>query len=118
LKRLAYLDSYRAEDIKLEDGKPWVRHSGLDGPVPMPTPFVYPAGAHKLVDLNAVDHFLQSIVDCLILEEAPRQRVSRSLEQRLGDYFDRELPDSRAFEPSKKLRVQDAGQRSSRVVAE
>lgn len=118
LKRLAYLDSYDAEDLKLEDGKPWVRRYDLDGPVPMPTPFVYSAGDHKIVDLNAVGHFLQGIVDCLILEEAPRQRVSRSLEQRLGDYFDRKLPDSHAFEPSKKLRVPGAGHRGSRVVAE
>lgn len=106
------------EDLKPEDGKPWVRHPDLDGPVPMPTPFVYPAGDHRILDLGAVGNFLQGVIDCLLLEEAPRQRVSNSLEQRLGDYFDRELPDSQAFEPLKKLRVQDAGQRSSRVVAE
>lgn len=116
-KRLAYLDSYRRDDLRLEDGKPWVRRSGLDKPVPMPPPFVYPAGDYRIVDLNAVGDFLQGIVDCLILEEAPRQRVSKSLEQRSGDYFDRELNHSRAFEPSKELRTQPPGQRS-RVVVE
>ena len=34
-KRLAYLDSYRREDLSLEDRKPWVRRSGLDDPVPI-----------------------------------------------------------------------------------
>lgn len=84
----------------------------------MPPPFIYPAGDHRVVDLNAVGNFLQGIVDCLILEEAPRQRVSSSLEWRLGQFLDRELNHPRAFEPSKELRAQDAGQRSSRVVAE
>ena len=115
-KRLAYLDSYRKEDLNLEDGKPWVWRFGLDNPAPRPTPFVYPAGDHRVVDLSAVGNFLQGIVDCLVLKEVPRQRVSRSLEQRLGDYFDRELG-RQAFEPSKKLRVQPPGQRS-RAVAE
>ena len=119
LKRLAYLDSYRREDLSLEDGKPWVRSSELDDPVPMPTPFVYPAGDYRVVDLGAIGNFLQGIVDCLRLEEeAPRQRVSRSLEQRLGEYFDRELAYPRAFEPSKRLLVQDAPGRHSREVAE
>lgn len=118
LKRLAYLDSYRREDLSVEDGKPWVLLPGRDDPVPMPTPFVYPAGDHRIVDLNAVGDFLQGVVDCLRLEEAPRQRVSRSLEQKLGDYFDRELPHPRAFEPSKKLLVQDAPGQHSREVAE
>ncbi len=117
-KRLAYLDSYRREDLTPENGMPRVRRSGHDGPVPMPPPFVYPAGEHRVVDLNAVGNFLQGVVDCLVLEEAPRQRVSGSLERRLGDYFDRELVHPRAFEPSKELRAQDPGQRSSRVVAE
>jgi hypothetical protein len=94
-----------------------VRRTGLDDPVPMPSPFVYPAADHRVVDLSAIGNFLQIIVDCLVLEEAPRQRVSRSLEQRLGDYFDRELSHPRAFESSKELRVQAPGQRS-RVVAE
>lgn len=116
-KRLAYLDSYRREDLSLEDGMPRLRHPGQDEPVPMPPPFVYPAGEHRVVDLNAVGSFLQGILDCLVLEEAPRQRVSSSLEQRLGDYLDRELAHPRAFEPSKELRAQDPGQRS-RVVAE
>jgi len=117
-KRLAYLDSYRREDLTLEDGMPRVRRSGQDDQVLMPPPFVYPAGDHRIVDLNAVGNFLQGIVDCLVLEEAPRRRVSRSLEQRLGDFLDRELDHPRAFEPSKELRGQDPGQRSSRVVAE
>ncbi len=117
-KRLAYLDSYRREDLTLEDGMPRARRYRQDEPVPMPPPFVYPAGGHRVVDLNAVGSFLQGIVDCLVLEEAPRQRVSRSLEQRLGDFLDRELDHPRAFEPSKELRAQDPGQRSSRVVAE
>jgi hypothetical protein len=43
--------------------------------------------------------------------------MARSLEQRLGDYFDRELAPPRAFEPSKELRIQPPGQQS-RVVAE
>jgi hypothetical protein len=118
LKRLAYLDSYRWEELSLEDGKPYVRLPELEDPVPMPVPFVYPAGDYRVVDLSAVGNFLQGIVDCLRLEEAPRQRVSRSLEQRLGDYFDRELDHLRAFEPSKKLLVQDAPGRHSREVAE
>ena len=117
-KRLAYLDYYRSEDLRLEDGKPWVSRPSLDEPVPMPPPFVYPAGDHRVVDLAAVGDFLQGIADCLILEEAPRQRVSRSLEHRLGDYFDRELDHPQAFEPSSKLLAQDSGQRSSRVVVE
>jgi hypothetical protein len=117
-KRLAYLDSYRREDLRLEDRKPWVRRPELGDPVPMPTPFVYPAGDYRVVDVNAVGNFLQGIVDCLVLEEeAPRQRVSRSFEQRLGDYFDREFAHPRAFEPSKELRVQPPGERS-RVIAE
>ena len=119
LKRLAYLESYRREDLSLEDGKPWVRSPELDDPVPMPTPFVYPAGDHRIVDLGAVGDFLQGIVDCLRLEEeAPRQRVSTSLEQRLGDYFDRELDHPRAFVPSKKLLVQEAPGQRSREIAE
>lgn len=117
-KRLAYLDSYQRENLTLEDGKPLVRRPGQDELVPMPPPFVYPAGDHRIVDLNAVGNFLQGIVDCLMLEEAPRQRVSGSLEGRLGEFFDREIDHPRAFEPSKKLRAQDAGRRSSRVVAE
>ena len=117
-KRLAYLDSYRREDLNLEDGMPRVRRSRQDEPVPMPPPFVYPAGDHRIVDLNAVGNFLQGIVDCLMLEQEPRQRVSGSLEGRLGEFFDRGLDHPRAFEPSKKLRAQDAGQRGSRVVAE
>lgn len=116
-KRLAYLDSYRREDLSLEDGNPRARRAGHDEPVPMPPPFVYPAGDYRIVDLNAVGNFLQGIVDCLVLEEAPRQRVSGSLEQRLGEFFDRELDHPRAFEPSKELRAQDPGQ-WSRVVAE
>jgi hypothetical protein len=118
LKRLAYLDSYHREDLSLEDGKPWVQLPEFDEPVPMPVPFVYPAGDYRVVDLNAVGDFLQGVVDCLRLEEAPRQRVSTSLEQRLGDYFDRELAHPRAFEPSKKLLVQDAPGRHSREIAE
>ena len=117
-KRLAYLDSYQREDLSLEDGLPRVRRPGHDDPAPMPPPFVYPTGDHRVVDLNAVGSFLQGIVDCLILEEAPRQRVSGSLEGRLGAFFDRELGHPRAFEPSKKLRARDSGQQSSRVVAE
>lgn len=118
LKRLAYLDSYRREDLSVEDGKPFVRLPGHDDPVPMPTPFVYPAGDHRIVDLNAVGDFLQGVVDCLRLEEEGRQRVSGSLEQRLGAYFDRELGHPRAFEPSKKLLVRDAPGQRSRVIAE
>lgn len=117
IKRLAYLDSYRSEDLNLEDGKPYVRRHDLDETVPMPTPFVYPAGKHRIVDLSAVGDFLQGIVDCLILEEAPRQRVSGSLEQRLGDYFDYALDHPRAFETSKKLRAQPPGEQS-RDIAE
>ncbi|WP_047866603.1 hypothetical protein [Rubrobacter aplysinae] len=117
LKSLAYLDSYRSEDLNLEDGKPYVRRSNYDEMIPMPTPFVYPAGEYRIVDLNGVGDFLQGIVDCLILEEAPRQRVSGSLEQRLGDYLDHELDHPRAFEPSKKLRVHPPGERS-RIIAE
>ncbi len=64
-----------------------------------------------LVDTN------QEFVDCLVLEEVPRQRVSVSLEQRLGDYFDQELDHLRAFDPSKKLRALSPGKRA-RVVAE
>jgi hypothetical protein len=71
IKRIAYLDSYCSEDLNLEDGKLYVRRSELERPVPMPTPFVYPAGEHRIVDLSAVGDFLQGIVDCLILEEAP-----------------------------------------------
>lgn len=52
LKRLAYLDSYRREDLRLEDGKPWVQRPDLDGSTPMPPPFVYPAGEHRIVDLT------------------------------------------------------------------
>ena len=119
LKRLAYLDSYRREGLSVEDGKPYVRLPDLDDPVAMPTPFVYPAGDHRIVDLAAVGDFLQGIVDCLRLEEeSPRQRVSGSLEQRLGDYFDGELDHPRAFEPSKKLLVQDTPGQHSRVIAE
>lgn len=119
LKRLAYLDSYRREDLSVEDGKPYVRLPELDEPVPNPTPFVYPAGDHRIVDLAAVGDFLQGVVDCLRLEEeAPRQRVSKSLEQRLGDYFGRELDHPRAFEPSKKFLVQDAPGQRSREIAE
>ncbi len=116
-KRLAYLDSYSSEDLSLEDGKPYVRRPELDEPVPMPAPFVYPAGDYRVVDLNAIGDFLQGVVDCLILEEAPRQRVSGNLERRLSAYFGQELDHPRAFESSKKLRAQDSGQRS-RVVAE
>lgn len=116
-KRLAYLDSYRSEDLNLEDGKPYVRRPELDDTVPMPAPFIYPAANYRIVDLNAVGNFLQGIVDCLILEEAPRQKVSGSLEQRLGDYFDRELAHPRAFEPSKELRAEPPGERR-RIIAE
>ncbi len=119
LKRLAYLDSYRREDLSVEDGKPYVRLPERDEPVPMPAPFVYPAGVYRIVDLGAVGNFLQGVVDCLRLEEeAPRQRVSRSLEQKLGDYFDRELDYPPAFKPSKKLLVQDAPGQYSREIAE
>jgi hypothetical protein len=38
--------------------------------------------------------------------------VSRNLEQRLGDYFDRELDHPQAFEISKKLRAQPPGEQS------
>ena len=104
MKRFAYLDSYRKEDLSLKNGKPWVRSSELDDPVPMPTPFVYPAGDYRIVDLNAVGEFFQGVVDCLRLEEeAPRQRASSSLEQKLGDYFDRELDHPRAFEDLEDL---------------
>lgn len=117
-RHIAYLDSYRREELTLEDGMPRVSRPGQGDQVPMPPPFIYPAGDHRIVDLNAVGNFLQGIVDCLVLEETPRQTVSRSLEQRLGDFLDREFDHPRAFEPSKEFRAQDPGQRSSRVVAE
>lgn len=109
-KRLACLDSYRREDLGLEDGKPWGRHPERDEPVLMPPPFIYPAGDYRVLDFNAVGAFVQGLVDCLVLEEAPRQRVSTSLEQRLGDYFRGELHHPPAFEPSKKLYVETPGQ--------
>lgn len=109
-KRAACLDSYRKEDLSLQDGKPWVRCAGRDDPVPMPPPFIYPAGDYRLVDLNAVGGFVQGLVDCLVMEEATRQRVSATLERRLGAYFRRELRHPLAFEPSKKLYVKPPGQ--------
>lgn len=115
-KRLAYLDSYRREDLSLEDGLPWVRRPGAaHDAVPMPPPFVYPAGSHRIVDLNVLANFLQGLFDCLVLGDEPRKRVSKNLERRLDDYFEEELVHPRAFNPSKKLWHQPPGGRKEQV---
>jgi hypothetical protein len=116
-KNLAYLDSYRKEDLSLVDGSPWVRRAEEDDPVPMPPPFVYPAGSHRVVDLNAVGAFVNGLFECLTLEEKPRQSVAGDLEHRFANYLDNELDNRRAFDPSKKLYVKPSGQ-NRRVVAE
>lgn len=114
-KRLAYLDSYRRGDLSLEDGLPWVRRPGVADAVPMPPPFVYPAGSHRIVDLNVLSNFVQGLCDCLVLADEPRKRVSKDLELRLNEYFGEELTHSRAFDPSKKLWHQPPGGRKEQV---
>ena len=116
-KRLAYLDAYNREDLSVIDGSPWVPRAGSDGPVPMPPPFVYPAGDHRLIDLNNLNDFVQGLFECLVLDEQPRQTVAGELERRLGAYFGDELDHQRAFEPSRKLYVRPPGQ-NRRPVAE
>lgn len=114
-KRLAYLDSYRREDFSLEDGLPWVWRPGVADALPMPPPFVYPAGSHRIVDLNVLGNFVQGLCDCLVLGDEPRKRVSKDLELRLDEYFGEELARSRAFDPSKKLWHQPPGHRKEQV---
>ena len=116
-KRLAYLDSYRREDLSLLDGCPWITRSGQDEPVPMPPPFIYPAGSHRTVDLNAVGDFVNGLFECLVLEEEPRQMMAGNLERRLADYLQEGPNRLRAFEPSKKLYAKLPGQ-NRRIVAE
>jgi hypothetical protein len=116
-KRLAYLDSYSRGDLSLTDGFPWVRNRDGGEPPPMPPPFVYPAGSHRIVDLKGIRDFVQGLFDCLVLDEEPRRRLASNLEQRLGDYLERELPHPQAFEPSKELWIRPAGE-NRRTVAE
>lgn len=116
-KRLAYLDSYRKEDLSILDGCPWITHPGRGEPVPMPPPFIYPAGSHRIVDLNAVGDFVNGLFECLVLEEQPRQRVAGTLERRLADYMQEGLDHLRAFETSKKLYAKLPGQ-NRKIVAE
>lgn len=114
-KRLAYLDSYRREDLSLDDGLPWVRRPRVADAVPMPPPFVYPAGSHRIVDLNVLGNFVQGLCDCLVLADEPHKRVSKDLELRLDEYFGEEFASSRAFRSSKKLWHQPPGGRKEQV---
>jgi hypothetical protein len=104
-KRLAYLESYRKEDLSLKDGLPLVSRTEESDPVPMPPPFIYPAGSYKMLDLNGVSRFVDSLFTCLDLsEEWPRQTIAKNLEKRLGEYFDYQLDHPLAFESSKVLK--------------
>jgi hypothetical protein len=105
-KRLAYLDSYRREDLSLRDGMPVIRRSDNDQPVFMPPPFIYPAKSHRIIDLNAISGFVNGLFECLTLEDKPRQKVAKDLEERLGEFLDERLDYPRAFKTSKELRYQ------------
>jgi hypothetical protein len=104
-KRLAYLDSYRLEDISLEDGHPWVRGTGDAQPTPMPRPFVYPAGpSARLVDLHALGEFARGLYDCLSPLQKAGQRVSKDFELRLDEYLGEGTGRPRAFPSGTELR--------------
>lgn len=116
-KKLAYLDSYRREDLSLRDGMPVISCSDNDQPVFMPPPFIYPAESHRIIDLNAISGFVNGLFECLTLEDKPRQKVAKDLEERLGEFLDERLDYPRAFKTSKKLRYKPPGG-SKRPIAE
>lgn len=114
-KNLAYLDSYRAEDISLGDGHPWTLQLGYMQSTPMPKPFIYPAGPSvRLVDLHALGDFVRGLYDCLFPPDKPSKRVSTDLEFRLDEYFGEELDHRRAFPSGTKL-WHEKGGRKERV---
>lgn len=115
-KRLAYLDSYSAEDISLEDGRPWVRGPTDSQPAPMPRPFVYPAGPSvRVVDLHALGGFVSGLYECLSPPQKAGQRVSKDFELRLNEYLGKDLPHPRVLPSGKELWRQIAGGRKERV---
>ena len=116
-KRLAYLDSYRRENLSLRDGMPLINHSDNDQPIFMPPPFIYPTGSHRIIDLNAISGFVNGLFECLTLEDKPRQKVAKDLEERLGEFFGERLDYPRAFETSKELRCKSPDG-SKRPIAE
>ena len=107
-KRLAYLDSYRWEDISLEDGHPWVSEPGSPRSAQMPRPFVYPAGpSARLVDLHALGEFVRGLYDCLSPPQKAGQRVSKDFELRLDRYLSEGAGHRRVFptgtEPRRRI---------------
>lgn len=104
-KHLAYLDSYRWEDVSLEDGHPWVSEPGSPRSAQMPRPFVYPAGpSARLVDLHALGEFVRGLYDCLSPPQKARQRVSKDFELRLDQYLSEGAGHRRVFPTGTELR--------------
>lgn len=115
-KRLAYLDSYRPEDISLKDGHPWVRAAPDQRPTPMPRPFIYPAGPSvRIVDLHALGNFVHGLSECLSPSPAVARTVSTDLETRLGDFIGAASNLPRAFPPATELWRKIPGGRKERV---
>lgn len=116
-KRLAYLEAYRAENISLEDGHPWVIRSGDEQPSPVPRPFVYPAGSTaRLINLYALGEFVRGLYECLAPPQKAGQRVSKDLELRLDEYLGEDPNRPRAFPSGMELWRRTPGGRKVTVV--